>query len=68
MSDITASMKAEESKKATKKKDDVDPSFNMHELRELAPELDGWLRHFGCAERRRLQPGHARLHVLGVGM
>jgi len=40
MSDITASMKAEESKKATKKKDDVDPSFNMDELRELADLVD----------------------------
>lgn len=40
MSDITASVKAEDSKKGSGKKGDVDPSFNMDELRDLADLVD----------------------------
>lgn len=40
MSDITASVKAEESKKGREKKGSVDLSFNMDELRDLANLVD----------------------------
>jgi len=40
MSDITASVKAEDSKKGSGKKSGVDPSFNMDELRDLADLVD----------------------------
>lgn len=40
MSDITASVKAEDSKKGSGKKSGIDASFNMDELRDLANLVD----------------------------
>ncbi len=40
MSEITASVKAEDAKKEKAKKGNIDPSFNMDELRELADLVD----------------------------